>query len=182
MPSRTTGSPRNISSTTPTRPSLLRRASNSPRTGFIPDLMPRRVSTMYPRGIMKEQEVLAGKRAQLERVATPPNQPQARLSSDTASRSACKHRLRPHATASALRLSVDEAAVFPLHTRNRRADYRHPEGSVPESCRSVYFSPQRRRHEESRNDHLCGGLDSAYLRNANYPHCRHDSTSARQRR
>ena len=99
-----------------------------------------------------------------------------------ASAAASECRLRSHASASALRFPIDEAAVFPIHAGNRRTDYRHPERPVPQGRRSIYLSPQRRRHEESRDDHLCGGLDAAYFRNANHPHCRHDSTSPRQRR
>ncbi len=99
-----------------------------------------------------------------------------------AARVAPECRLRPDASASALRLPIDEAAVFPLHPRNRRTDHGHPEGPIPEGCRSIYLSPQRWRHEESRDHHLRGGLDAAYFRNADHPHRRHDSTASRQRR
>ena len=57
-----------------------------------------------------------------------------------------------------------------------------PKEQYLEGRRPVYFRPQRWRHEKSRHDHLRGGLDAAYLRNANHSHGRHDPTAARQRR
>src|SRR5208282_4466564 len=59
MQSRTTGSPRNISSTTPTPLSLLKRVSNFPRMACTRDLTRRQAPTIKPRGIMKRAETSA---------------------------------------------------------------------------------------------------------------------------
>src|SRR3984893_10263730 len=67
-----------------------------------------------------------------------------------------------------MRVPTSEDAIFALYTRGRRAHHRNSQGSVLESSRSVHFGPQRRRHEKSSDRYLCGWLDSAYLRDADY--------------
>src|ERR1700686_2851604 len=69
MRSKTTGSPKNISSTTQTPPSSLRKASNFRRTACIPDLIPRLVPTINPHGIMRRLETPAARRAPPQRFA-----------------------------------------------------------------------------------------------------------------
>jgi formate dehydrogenase major subunit len=66
-------------------------------------------------------------------------QPQGRRMPGTAAPSAGERCLRSDAPASALRLPIDEAAIFPLHARNRRTDHGHPEGSISEGRRSIYL-------------------------------------------
>src|SRR5579872_4283715 len=104
--------------------------------------------------------------------------PDGRTVSTTLSSVQC--RIRPDPPASALCVPITQTAVFALHTRNSGTHHGDPKGPVPESRRLVYFRPQRRRHEESRDHHLRVGLDAAYVRKPNHSDRGNDTTSSRQ--
>ncbi len=70
--SRTTGSPRNISSTTQTPHSSLRKVSSFLKTVCTPDLTRRRALTTRPLGIIRRGETSAVKRTLMRRVVTQP--------------------------------------------------------------------------------------------------------------
>src|SRR6185437_8534657 len=76
--------------------------------------------------------------------------------------------VRSFTATSALCLSITEATVFTLHTGDGRAHYGYPASSIFESCRPLHVYTQRRRHEESRNDHLRSRLDATHLRHADH--------------
>ncbi len=71
-----------------------------------------------------------------------------------------------------------KTAVFALHAGDGGAYYRHTERSIPEGRGPVHFHPQRRRHEKGRDHHVCGGLDAAHLRHADYPDGGHAAVAA----
>src|SRR5258706_13938255 len=86
---------------------------------------------------------------------------------------ALERQLRSHARKSALRLSTSEKTVFALHAGDGGAHHRNSERSILESRRHVHIHPQGWRHAKGRDHYLCGGLDAAYHRCADYPHGRY---------
>jgi len=60
------------------------------------------------------------------------------------------------------------------HTGDGGAHHGHSAGSISQGQPDLYTSVrQRRRHEKSVDHYLCGGMDAAQLRHADYSYCGH---------
>ena len=154
-----------------------RRASSCRRTGCSPDSMPPRKPTTehvelrggWQRERQGAERGSGSAKAGLTLATSPAQPPGSRIAAD--------------------RLPMPAKVAYDLTLQHPRCIYQllkqqysrytpemveritgNSERSVLEGRGPVHLRPQRRRHEEGRDHHLCGGMDAAQLRHADHSH------------